>query len=605
MSSLEPLCDFRRNPCTLEHIASVVSAAVLCRRAAMMNPTNPPEKVQEIIALPPAIEQKIQRFMPIVKVQIAWWNNFYDREIFFDTPDISRAEEYFHVLVWSDDGSINDEETARAMLKQDDLSTEKKYRIACNHCLETEIRKFWQILKTDKNLQKRDYLLVYYWECVSKSGHETNGLTKYIIKKLFNSEYFYPDCAVYYFLSRLISVRRIDYLPVCHQQIRSFRSWVNFLMKLSNEQLVELFNYSNSWQFVDNERDLFHYLMRFWMHADFVVQVWLRIRGEYSNSAFAGLIEEVFMCRNFPFRSTDYISLAEEIFNLAPYELRLAAHDDYLLCGWWNRNSYLTDVRFDVAILSTVDADDSLYVFWDATWLQLFQKYPADCFMQLLHVCLGGEIAEERFKTSVLKLHDYFSKEYCRFLFAEMRFSELDQFLNVFSSDICRIMRTKEMLLRRCLFDWPDYLYFFKSSRFIFPPPNQFVDFIEGSFESIRSANEFKIKILSSVHFLKACYKAAGNDMFDWLKDAVWMCSCNDDDFKLYKSKFLQLSVDELAKSSDLPDFLQEQVDWLKKSHEDFSDVVVWTLFPKLPDIPDISKDPGWTSFFEWCSNEN
>ncbi|XP_065220833.1 uncharacterized protein LOC135845894 isoform X4 [Planococcus citri] len=565
MSSLEPLCNFRRNPCTLEHTASVVSAAVLCRLAAMMNPTNPPEKVQEIIALPPAIEQQIERFMPIVKAQIASWSNFYDRQIFFDKVG-SRAHKYFHVLVWSTDGTINDEETAREMLKQDDLNAAEKYRIACNHCLKNEIQTLWSNLKRKINLRngERRYPLVYYWESVCRKG-KTTGMTKYIINHVFNGEYKYPACATDYFLNRLNLDKRSSFLKERYLQNMPFRSWENFLTKLTNEQLVLLFDGNKIWKFGN--------LVRFWMHADFVLQVWMRIRGEYCNYEFGYLISDLLDADKSPFLSTEHIPLAVEIFNLAPYEKQRFVFDDYHMENWWGRDSNLTDVRLDVAILSAVDPDERRHDFWALQWTRLFEHYPADSFVQFMNVCCeetaGGS---EAFKMEVMEMYDDKASEYCSTLLKELRFSEIDQFLNFFSSDPIRIMKIKRMILRNNLSKLSKWAKTFGKGS-AFPPPNQFVDFIEGSFESIRSAKEFKIEILSSLSFLKACYKVAGSDMFDWLKDAVWMCSCNDDDFKLYKRRFVQLSV-ELAKASEC-------------------------------DIPKVFKDPGWKSFLEWCSDDN
>ncbi|XP_065219376.1 uncharacterized protein LOC135844912 isoform X9 [Planococcus citri] len=564
MSSLEPLCNFRRNPCTLEHTASVVSAAVLCRRAAMMNPTNSPEKVREIIALPPAIEQKIERFMPMVKEQIASWNNFYDRQIFFDRVG-SRAQEYFHVLVWSTDGTINDEETAREMLKKDDLTATEKYRIACNHCLKNEIRTSRSNLKTKIDLRKVKgrYPLVYYWECVCRNG-KTTGMTKCIIDKVFNGEYNYPAGAIDYFLNQLNLDKRIIFLKNRYLEKMPFRSWENFLMKLTNEELVSLFyDDDEDQEYVLLELDILDYLMRFWMHADFVVQIWMRIRDWYYETSFPCLIGEFFTCEKFDIHSTDHISLAVEIFNLAPYKLRVAVFDDYVMDKLWDRELNLTDVRLDVAILSTIYPDYRRYKFWPRTWLDLFKRYPTDCFVQFMDVCCEEEGSEE-FKMEVMQMEDYWSSDHCYILLSEMRFSEIDHLLSTFSSDPGRIMKTKQMILRGDLLDCVNW---FETDKFIFPPPSQLIDFIEGSFESIRSANEFKIEVLSSVKCLRACYKVAGSDMFSWLKDAVWMCSCNDDDFKLYKSKFLQSGV-VLTISSE---------------------------------ISDIFSDPGWISFLNWC----
>ncbi|XP_065220830.1 uncharacterized protein LOC135845894 isoform X2 [Planococcus citri] len=568
MSSLEPLCNFRRNPCSLELTASVVSAAVLCRQAAMMNPTNPPEKVQEIIALPPAIKQKIERFMPMVKEQIASWINFYDREIFFDKVG-SRAHEYFHVLVWSDDGTINYEETAREMLKQDDLNAEDKYRIACNHCLKIEIRALRSNLKTELNLRKteRYHPLVYYWECVCKEG-KTTGLSKYIIKKVFRDKHIYPVCAIDYFLNRLNLNKRINLLQERYLRIMPFKSWENFLMKLTNKELVSLCDDS-----IDDtldfclDLDMMLCLIRYWMHADFVMQVWMRIREAYEQISFHFLIRQLLVGKKFLFHSTDHVSLTVEIFNLAPNKLRHDAFESYILQEWWDRDLNLTDVRLDVAILSTIYPNYRLYKFWLMKWIHLFEKYPADCFVQFMNVCCEEE-GSEKFKMEVMEMIDHKASEYCCTLLKEMRFPELDHFLSVFSSDPGRIMKTKHMILR---VNFLKLRYWLGNDGLIFPPPSQLVDFIEGSFESIRSANEFKIEVLSSVNCFEACYKAAGSDIFDWLKDAVWMCSCNDDDFKRYKSMFLQLDV-KLAKSSKC-------------------------------DIPDVFKDPGWMSFLKWCSD--
>ncbi|XP_065219379.1 uncharacterized protein LOC135844912 isoform X11 [Planococcus citri] len=560
MSALEPMCNFRRNPCSLELIASVVSAAVLCRQAAMMNPANPPKKVQEIIALPPVIEQKIDRFMPLVKEQITWWNNFYDREVFFNRP-CRRASDYFHVLVWSDDGTINDEETAREMLKRDDLNAEEKYRIACNHCLENEIRTLKSNLKTKIDLLKAEerYQLVYYWECVCRNEKTTMYPTE-----LFNGdECVYPVCAVDYFLNRYTFETRIYLVQEPYLQKITFRSWENFLMKLSNEQLVLLFDDFDDAETHERELYLFDYLMKFWMHADFVVQIWMRIRDEYIDLEFSGLIKK--LCN----LSTEQISLAVELFNLAPYGTQKTVFDDYIQKEWWDRALNLNDVRLDVAVLSSYSPVNSRYEFWAENWIDLFKKYTADCFVQFMNVCCEEEGSEE-FKMKVMEMDDDKASEYCFTLLSEMRFSEIDQFLNMLSSDTSRIMKTKQIILRENFVEWSDY--FFETVKFTFPPPNQIVDFIEGSFDNIRSANEFKIEVLSSVNFLNECYKSAGNDMFDWLKDAVWMCSCNDDDFKLYKTKFSLLGV-ELVKASEC-------------------------------DIPDVFIDPGWKSFLEWCSDE-
>ncbi|XP_065219375.1 uncharacterized protein LOC135844912 isoform X8 [Planococcus citri] len=570
MSSLEPLCNFRRNPCTLEHTASVVSAAVLCRQAAKMNPTNPPEKVREIIALPPAIEQKIERFMPMVKEQIAWWNNFYDRQIFFDRVG-SRAQEYFHVLVWSTDGTINDEETAREMLKKDDLTAAEKYRIACNHCLKNEIRTSRSKLKTKVDLRKvrGRYPLVYYWECVCRKG-KTTGLTKYIVDKVCNGEHNYPACATEYFLNRLNLDKRINFLKERYLQNMSFRSWENFLMKLTNKELETLFfdDVEDIRSYGLLEFYILKYLMRFWMHADFVVQVWMRIRDRYWPGAFVCLIEEFFTCDMFDIHSTGHISLAVEIFNLAPDKLQHVICDGYRVNEWWNRDLNLTDVRLDVAILSTTDPNYRRNDFWAMQWINVFKKYPTDCFRQFMDVCCEEEGTEE-FNTQVMKMNDYSASEHCSTLLIKMRFSEIDQFLNVFSSDACRIMETKQRILRESFFWWANW---YKKDIFVFPPPNQLVDFIEGSFENIRSANKFKMEVLSSLNCLKAFYKVAGNDLFSWLKESVWMCS-SDDDFKLYKNKFSQLGV-QLTKSSE------------------------------ISEISAVFKDPGWKSFFEWCSDK-
>ncbi|XP_065211010.1 uncharacterized protein LOC135839065 isoform X2 [Planococcus citri] len=563
MSSLEPLCNFRRNPRSLELIASVVSTAMLCRQAAMMNPANPPKNFQDIIALPSAIKQKIDRFMPIVKEQIISWNNFYDREIFFDRL-CRRAYHYFHVLVWSDDGTINEEETAREMLKQDDLNAVEKYRIACNHCLENEIRTLKSNLKTKIELRKvrGRYPLVYYWECICRNEKTTISL-----ENLFDEdECMYPVSAVDYFLNRLTSEERISALQHSYFMKSTFRSWENFLMKLSNEQLVSLFDDTEI--LYREPYNIFDYLMRFWMHADFVEQVWMRVQDTYSDHQFSYLIKEVIKAENSMILLNEHISLAVEIFNLSPYEKQRTVFNNYMQEKWWDRHDFnLTDVRLDVTILSTVDPDYRRYQFWAENWINLFEKYPADCFVQFMNVCCGEE-APEKFKKKVMDMDNDTASRYCSTLLSEMRLSEIDQFLNTFSSDTCRIMKTKQIILRKNAVEWSNF--FPETAGFTFPSLNQIVDFIEGSFDNIRSANEFKIEVLSSVCFLKGCYESAGNDMFDWLKDAVWMCSCRDDDFKLYKNKFLQLG-DELTKSSG---------------------------------ISNVFKDPGWVSFLEWCSDE-
>ncbi|XP_065219380.1 uncharacterized protein LOC135844912 isoform X12 [Planococcus citri] len=553
MSSLEPhLCNFLQNPCSLEHTASVVSAAVLCSR---MNPTNP-KKIREIIALPPVIEQNIERFMPMVTYRIKSWSRFYDREIFFDTRG-GRAHEYYHVLIWSTDGTINDEKTAREMLKQDGLNALEKYRIACNHCLETEIRTLRSNLGTLKNTE-RYYPLLYYWECVIVDGAE---LTSYINKNILTRDFAYPVCTNDYFLNRLHLRERIIFLRESHLFEMPFKNWVNFLKKLTNEE------FGNPRHFTI-DLHIMQYLIRFWMHADFVVQVWIRIRDNYSNDKFSYLIEELLNCGKSQFESADFIPLAVEIFSLAPYRLQKAVFNEYLKQDWWDRYSNLTDIRLDVAILSTYHPDYKGYKFWSTKWFDLFKRYPTDCFVQFMNTCCEEERSEE-FKRKILEMNDHEASNYCFTLLREMRFSEIDHFISIFASDPGRIMKTKQAFLRNNFSKWTEK---FENGGSIFPPPNQLVDFIEGSFENIRSANEFKIEVLSSVNCLKSFYNFTGSDMFGWLKDAVSMCSCNDDDFKLYKNKFLQLGV-EMAKASKC-------------------------------DIPDVFNDSGWMSFLKWCSDE-
>ncbi|XP_065219374.1 uncharacterized protein LOC135844912 isoform X7 [Planococcus citri] len=568
MSSSQPVgTNFPRNPCRLETTASVISAAVLYRRAVTLNPTNPAEKVKDIVSLHPTIEKKIERFMPLVKEQITWWNDFYDREIFFDKPS-SRAHEYFHVLVWSADGTINDEETAREMLKRDDLNAEEKYRIACNHCLQNEIKKLRSNLKTEIDMGKAErYALLHYWESVRRKKR-TTGFITYINTHILNGKYAYPVCAVDYFLDRLNFEKRVNYLGKAYLQKMTFKSWEKFLMKLTNQQFMSLFC-NNQKYFCSMYLDLhlMLYLMRFWTHADFVKQVWIRVGEDFHDTSFHHLMTEYIFCQLFPSHSADHVSLAVEILHLAPSYLQFATYNDYFFDKWWNRKSNLTEVGLDVAILSYANPNYKRDQFWPERWFDFFTKHPVDCFVQLMDAYCGKEGSEE-FKKKVMEMNDDKASEYCYTLLREMRFAELDNFLGIFSSDKDSIMKTKQIILRKNLIERADW---FEKDDVIIPASSQLVDFIERSFENIRLANEFKTEVLSSVNCLNARYKVAGNDVFSWLKESVWLRNYNDDDFKLYKNKFLQLDV-ELAKSSE---------------------------------IADVFKDPGWKSFLEWCSGEN
>ncbi|XP_065217979.1 uncharacterized protein LOC135843869 [Planococcus citri] len=486
---LEPLCNFRRNPSSLAHLASIVSAAMLTRPVTTINPTKPPVKLRNIVELPLTIERKIDHFTKLVKQQISSWCRFYDENVFFDRS-CDPARGYFDVLVWSDDGTVNYEETAREMLKQDNLSAEEKYRIACNHCLKNVIRKLRLNLKTEVNMvrAKHNYPLVYYWEYLCRNGKTIAGLSKHILNMVVFSGKFYPACAVDYFLHRLNLEKRSDFFH-SRYEVLPFKSLEKFLMRFSNEELLPLMTGARVCGFMKEV------MVKYWMHADFLLQVWIRIQDIFSEFYFRALMKTFVLIEvTMPVDSIEHASLAVEIFNHSPFEYRLAVFKDYIDNNWWTHYVSSMDVRLDIAVLST---SPERYEFWIENWSEIFFEYPADCFEQFMKVCCKNQEGGcEEFKVKVMN-NSSLNLFLC-VLLEKMQISKLNDFFNVFSSDSARIMRTKQNMLRYYFLE-DTYTYERKLLDFPhLPQSNELIDFIEGSFENDPVARDLKRQVLES-----------------------------------------------------------------------------------------------------------
>ncbi|XP_065219456.1 uncharacterized protein LOC135844971 [Planococcus citri] len=206
----------------LEKMASV-SAAIALWNHAIATVTMPhliKDEILEwidVLPVPKLLSKPIKRHFYVLRKNVLCWISYVTRQVFIWKAEGSRIYQLVNYIIWHSNGTINSAETARNLLKSDELTIIQKFRLACTYCLREEIEKIWSMVGYEDNydlvsiFRFFDYPLVYYWryyfadDLDSIRTPENVSIDEFMIKRRYVNNW--P--AIEYFFDRLDAEKQV------------------------------------------------------------------------------------------------------------------------------------------------------------------------------------------------------------------------------------------------------------------------------------------------------------------------------------------------------------------------------------------------------------
>lgn len=190
---------------------------------------------------------------------------------------------YMNYIVWTQNGQIDEVETARSLLKLNSLSDDDKFLLACNNCLETEIYEFRQIVYPlylkEKDLKFKKWPMVHYWISIITSDatdliYRRNRFNRtrnvhYDIEKFSfvtcTSDGYLRLAAIKYLWNRLKIQDKILFANICISATNSVELAYYFLSQLDSQHRRRVLGV--------NYLTILKNLMVHWLWQDYFINV--------------------------------------------------------------------------------------------------------------------------------------------------------------------------------------------------------------------------------------------------------------------------------------------------------------------------------------------
>ncbi|KAL6957672.1 hypothetical protein U1Q18_052020 [Sarracenia purpurea var. burkii] len=435
MSSKRNPLIFYQTATSLQQIATV-NATVLLWQYKIANSnlnTNPLTgtlpAVKSIAQVPLTIENSINESVELMEKSIIEWIEYHYKRIFFPRAGKYAILKYFQEFAWhSIDCTINFKQTAKNLIANTDLDDALKHRLACQYCLEDEVRRLWPTVQIKGSTEwEENYLYtVFYWDQCMNNVFIDPGMFHWTNRTLDN----WP--ALFYFWSILKPEDKVEganSIILSHM----YKSYSKYLLPLMTKtQLKKLFGICDIYALTD-----LAYSMD---NSDYVLQTWNYMKKTVSKESFMYMIKEIL---NPPVADRVYIlPLMYDIWLETPQRLKnvVLKNTDFLYCvlDLWFRALYSVDnlsrdVRWLLELLHHTSSS-ARSQFWLSNWHNLIFGVSLNNLNELIKLCLGNDQKVANFKKDNLVVFGKI-EQYCNLLARGGFVNELDEFLNFCSSD--------------------------------------------------------------------------------------------------------------------------------------------------------------------------
>lgn len=338
-------------------------------------------------------------------------------------------------FVWYTDGTLCHEETAKNLIKSSKLDDFDKFSVACEYCMEAEIRRLWPWVQLDNRIREIRYPqqdMLYYWKYNLKNKlYKVPARETIIETKPFHNalslEYFWqflnPD-------ERVLKISQmISNTPECVPAL------LCILPKLKDEELNELILTKGS--------DLMMSVIETMCRPLYIFQVWSLMKDIISCDQFYTIFLLIFkheceICASTNFNYEFYYEF-ERIWTSAPDRLKqhalTALVSDASTFFQFYRKFTPKKLARPMNFLTFVLKDapyEQRKLIWQDGWRDLIYGVNPRYLKKLMEVCLD-ENDIVKFKESEFM---YFLnlKDYCMLLLANSCVNELEIFLDFCAS---------------------------------------------------------------------------------------------------------------------------------------------------------------------------
>ncbi|XP_065211438.1 uncharacterized protein LOC135839370 [Planococcus citri] len=435
----------------------------------------------------------------------------------------------FHYVVPDWDGTIDHVRTAKRKILCDRLTALQKFRIACEYCLEDDIRRLWPSVSSNFDLNRyksflffRDFPIEYYWIlCLKNELHNIPNphdepIDEMMIYECRNLHQSYASLE--YFWNRIpyndggrlqATIMMSKYDP---------SSFSRFVLPRLDDVQREEFLAKQGVEFMFSSLICNEHVDR--IH---VLSVWMYIRNKMNISEFIILIEKLLDEETYIFtiHSKDKVYACCEVWENSPDNLKQSALNAVL------SNNTLFEIisnsiielephhpRRQMIFLITILSDANFelrHKFWYENWRYLITGARVEDLQAVMKLCFRNENDISSFKERYMSKYDNIGP-YCVEALRLGWFKEVNEFLSFCYSDQQKARDLKQQLLRSNFLGENSILHI---AVFLYHKKGLNA-FVEDTFEDVDDRVEFKNQFVSS--------PVTERHLFDCIRNGCFIC---------------------------------------------------------------------------------
>ncbi|XP_065219516.1 uncharacterized protein LOC135844958 isoform X9 [Planococcus citri] len=403
---------------------------------------------RDMFAVPPMITDIIDEYIFMLGNEIQIWEDNLRKAVLQTSEHTVRNKvlvkllaKCFECVIFKPNGDICFRSSARKILMLEELDIVRKFRIACQFCLENEIRQMWPSVSEMRNVFG-NYTLIRYWENTLRNNLVARE--PIVVEQLADSVQ-QANWAAFEYFWEMLSEERQTLEAITIAETHDFDTLKRVLMKLNEKQVREVCG-----QCADR---IFIKLISNEEFSSYAIPLWTYIKNLIPDPVFERTLHSLWRKVFNPEGSeltklTLNNGLLRELWSGAPESVKLVFVSELfanLDSNFRNVRNY--DLTFMFELLENVD-EQSKKKIWSNNWHKLIIRANTADLKKLkqwfsVHdddkIDLSGESNLSKLKT----LSDYFN-----FFVNDGLYSELCECLSLIARDPTRL----ETLSREIIF---------------------------------------------------------------------------------------------------------------------------------------------------------
>lgn len=443
----------------------------------------------DAVHLPKSIRELIDRHMESIKPMLFRWaiNSFGKncRDNVFNC---------FGDIVLKQNGEICYKSTAKNLLNGDKLNSVEKYRIACWYGFEEDVQLLWPLVRDDDRVKDCDFNrepTMFYWNCCMREEHDRIPGNERVSPEfrmiLSDGLHFWSE--VEYFWNRLSPIEQILQIIKIPAGLGFISK--NLIPKLSQSQLNHVLKLIPCGMVVN--------LAIEGETTEYAWQTWNHVKCSISNDQFHEILHRLWNSA-FDERWTNVNHVPvflHEVWISAADNLKCYILNHCVESFFNNLNSdrvidlYGCDMSFllDLFANSTIKTRKEI---WLANWCKLIILAKSSDLGKFMELCFDNQDCIARFKETVMLDYVMLDYEFDSFV-RQGLCDELVDYLKFCTTDEELVQRLRVRIIES---NMKNMFYYFDRKAFV-----KFIDFIDGSFQSLDLAEDFKVNfVLENIH---------------------------------------------------------------------------------------------------------